>query len=220
MPAWRCICNPKTRESAAVIEGGLTALNFLKNKGKIQHGQKVLIYGASGAVGTASIQAAKYFGAEVTAVCSTTNVEMVKSLGADTVIDYTKEDFIKNGQTYDIIFDTVGKRPFPQCKNSLKQKGIYLAASGLSTVFHMLWTSFFSRKKAILTATYVRSTKAIKQDLIFLKELVEAGEIKPVVDRRYLLEQTAEAHTYVETGRKKGNVIISMNNNLDKKQIA
>jgi len=197
-------------ESAAIIEGGLTALNFLKNKGKIQHGQKVLIYGASGSVGTASIQIAKYFGAEVTGVCSSVNIEMVKSLGADIVIDYTKEDFTQKGQTYDIIFDTVGKRSFPLCKDSLKPKGIYLDAAGLSTVFHMLWTSLFSRKKAILTATYMRPTMVIKQDLITLKELVEAGVIKPVIDKRYPLEQTVEAHRYVETGHKKGNVIISM----------
>jgi len=202
--------NMTYEESAAVIEGGLTALNFLKNKGKIQHGQKVLIYGASGSVGTASIQIAKYFGAEVTGVCSTTNVEMVKSLGADTVIDYTKEDFTQKDQTYDIIFDTVGKRSFPLCKDSLKPKGIYLAAAGLSTVFHMLWTSLFSPKKAILTATYLRPTTVIRQDLAILKKLVEAGEIKPVIDRRYPLEQTADAHRYVETGRKKGNVVITL----------
>lgn len=204
--------NMNFEEAAAVIEGGLTALNFLKTKGKIQSGQKVLIYGASGSVGTASIQIAKYFGAEVTGVCSTTNLEMVKSLGADSVIDYTKEDFTQMGQTYDIIFDTVGKRSFPACKDSLKPDGIYLAAAGLSTVFHMIWTSLFSRKKAILAATYVRPTRVIKQDLVILKELVEAGEIKPVIDKHYPLEQTVEAHRYVETGRKKGNVVITMDN--------
>ncbi|PWL38703.1 NAD(P)-dependent alcohol dehydrogenase [Flagellimonas aquimarina] len=201
--------NLDCEESVAVVEGGLTALNFLKRKGKIKNGQKVLIYGASGSVGTASIQLAKYFGAEVTGVCSTTNVNLVKSLGADMVIDYTKEDFTQNEQTYDIIFDTVGKSSFPLCKNSLKSNGIYLDAAGLSTVFHMLWTSLFSHKKAILTATYVRPTKVIRQELAIVKELVEAGEIRPVIDRRYPLEQTAKAHRYVETGRKKGNVVIT-----------
>lgn len=207
-----CITNYE--ESAAVIEGGLTALNFLKKKGEIQHGQKVLIYGASGSVGTASIQIAKYFGAEVTGICSTVNLEMVKSLGADIVIDYTKEDFTQNGQAYDIIFDTVGKRSFPLCKNSLKPKGKYLDAHGLSTVFHMFWTSLFSHKKAIFTTTYIRPARAIKEDLYVLKELVEARELKPVIDRRYLLAQTAEAHRYVETERKKGNVVLTVNQDV------
>ncbi|UII80076.1 NAD(P)-dependent alcohol dehydrogenase [Flagellimonas sp. CMM7] len=201
-------------ESVAVIEGGLTALNFLNNKGKIQRGQKVLIYGASGSVGTASIQLAKYFGAEVTGVCSTANIKMVKLLGANTAIDYTKEDFTKNGQTYDIIFDTVGKQSFFRCRDSLKPQGVYLDAAGISTIFHMCWTSLFSRKKAILTATYMRPTSVIKRDLAILKELVEAGEIKPVIDRCYTLEQTAEAHQYVETGRKKGNVVIKTNQDV------
>ncbi|MEK6152349.1 NAD(P)-dependent alcohol dehydrogenase [Flavobacteriaceae bacterium 3-367] len=207
--------NTNYKESAAVIEGGLTALNFLKNKAKIQHGQKVLIYGASGSVGTASIQLAKYFGAEVTGVCSTTNIEMVKSLGANTVIDYSKEDFTKSGQTYDIIFDTVGKQSFLHCRDSLKPEGIYLDAAGLSTVFHMFWTSLLSRKKAILTTTYMRPVSVIKQDLVILKKLVETGKLKPVIDRCYPLEQTAEAHRYVETGRKKGNVIIKTNQDID-----
>ena len=158
------------------------------------------------------IQIAKYYGAEVTAICSTSNLDLVQSLGADQVIDYTKEDFTQNGQVYDIIFDTVGKRSFPQCKGSLTKRGIYLDAAGLGTVFHMLWTSLFSRKKAILTATYVRPAKVVKQDLTIIKELAEAEKIKPVIDRSYPLEQTAEAHRYVETGHKKGNVIISMDN--------
>ncbi len=197
-------------ESVAVVEGGLTALNFLRNKADIQSGQKVLIYGASGSVGTASIQVAKCFGAEVTGVCGTANLELVKSLGADKVIDYTKEDFTKNGQTYDIIFDTVGKRSFSLCKGSLTQKGVYLDAAGLATIFPMLWTSMFGSKKAILTATGLRPASEMTKDLIFLKELIEAGKIQSVIDRRYPLEQTAEAHRYVETGRKKGNVVITV----------
>ena len=126
------------------------------------------------------------------------------------VIDYTKEDFTKNGQTYDIIFDTVGKSSFSRCKGSLKQKGIYLDAAGLATIFPMLWTSKFSSKKAILTATGLRPAREMTKDLIFLKELIEAGKIQSVIDRRYPLEQTAEAHRYVETGRKKGNVVITL----------
>jgi NADPH:quinone reductase-like Zn-dependent oxidoreductase len=189
--------NMSYEEAAAVVEGGLTALNFLKNKAIIQPGQKVLIYGASGSVGTASIQVAKYFGAKVTGVCSTANLELVKSLGADKVIDYTKEDFTKNGQTYDIIFDTVGKRSFSRCKGSLTQTGVYLDAAGLATIFPMLWTSMFGSKKAILALTYVRTAREVTKDLIFLKELIEAGKIQAVIDRRYPLEQTAEAHRYV-----------------------
>ncbi|MBV7337474.1 NAD(P)-dependent alcohol dehydrogenase [Chloroflexi bacterium TSY] len=202
--------NMTHEEAAAVVEGGLTALNFLCNQANIQPGQKVLIYGASGAVGTASIQVAKHFGAEVTGVSSTTNVEMVKSLGADAVIDYTKEDFTQNGQTYDIIFDTVGKRSFAQCKGSLTANGIYLDAGNPATILIMLWTSMFSRKKAIMSPTYVRSASALRQDLLVLKELIEAGKIQAVIDRRYPLAQTAEAHRYVETGRKKGNVVINV----------
>ena len=202
--------NMTYEESVAVVEGGLTALNFLRNKANIQSGQKVLINGASGSVGTASLQVAKYFGAEVTGVCSTDNLELVKSLGADMVIDYTKEDFTKNGQSYDIIFDTVGKSSFSRCKGSLKQKGIYLDAAGVATIIPMLWTSMFGSKKAILTATYVRPAREIIKDLIFLKELIEEGKIKAVIDRRYPLEQTADAHRYVEKGHKKGNVVITV----------
>ena len=203
--------NASYEEAVAVIEGGLTALNFLKHKANIQRGQKVLIYGASGSVGTASVQVAKYLGAEVTGVCSSANFKLVKSLGVDAVIDYTQEDFTKNGQTYDIIFDTVGKCSFMRCKGSLSPTGIYLDAAGLGTILPMIWTSIFGGKKAILATTYVgRPTKEILEDLISLKELVEEEKIQPVIDRRYLLEETGEAYRYVETGRKKGNVIITV----------
>ena len=198
--------NMTYEDAAAVFFAGHTALHFLR-KGNIQSGQKVLIYGASGAVGTFAVQLARYFGAEVIGVCSTTNLEMVKSLGADKVIDYTKEDFTKSGETYDIIFDTVGKSPFSGCVKSLKKKGFYLRAvhMTLSPIVRGLWTSMTSSKKVIGGVATEH-----KEDLIFLKELIEAGKIKPVIDRRYPLEQIAEAHGYVEKGHKRGNVVITL----------
>lgn len=197
-------------EAVAIIEGGLTAINFLMHKGRVMPSQQVLINGASGSVGTASIQLAKHLGAEVTGVCSTVNLQMAQSLGADEVIDYTLEDFARNGKTYDLIFDTVGKRSFPDCKNSMKPGGVFLNAAGLSTVFYMLWTKLFGSKKAILAATYMRSSALIKEDLILLKQLLEEGAIQPQIDRRYPLEEIARAHSYVETGRKKGNVVVQI----------
>ena len=202
--------NTTYEEAAASCDGVLTALPFLRDKGNIQSGQKVLINGASGSVGSAAVQLARYFGAEVTGVCSTTNLELVKSLGADKVIDYTKEDFTKSGETYDIIFDTVGKTSFSLCKSSLKQKGIYLeAAFTLAILPQVLWTSKIGSKKAMIAATGLRPASERTKDLIFLKELMEAGKIKPVIDRRYPLEQIVEAHSYVDKGHKKGNVVIT-----------
>ena len=197
--------NMNYEEAAAVPVGGLTALHFLR-KGTIQSGQKVLIFGASGSVGTFAVQIAKYFGAEVTGVCSTTNIEMVKSLGADTVIDYTKEDFTKSGQTYDIIFDAVIKTSFSRCKSSLKQGGIFFTLDW--PLLQALWTSMIGTKKVI-----VGIAKQNPEDLIFLKELIEAGKLKSVIDRSYPLEQIAEAHRYVEKGHKKGNVVITLEHN-------
>ena len=203
--------NMTYEEAAAVCDGAITALPFLRDNGHIQSGQKVLIYGASGSIGTFAVQLAKYFGAEVTGVCSTTNLEMVKSLGADKVIDYTKEDFTKSSETYDIIFDVVNKSSFSVCKSSLKQRGIYLTtAPTLVLLFQMLWTSKIGSKKAKFVSTGLRSASKKTKDLIFLTELIEAGKIKSVIDRRYPLEQIAEAHRYVEKGHKKGNVVITV----------
>lgn len=198
-------------EAAAVFEGTLTALPFLRDKGNIQSGHKVLINGASGSVGTAAVQLARYFGAEVTGVCSNRNIDMVKSLGADKVIDYTKEDFAQTGQTYDIIFDTVGKSSFSRCQGSLAQKGVYLSSVlGIPLLLQMLWTSKFGSKKAKFAATGLRPVNDKIEDLKFLKKLIEAEVIKPVIDRRYSLEKTAEAHMYVDKGHKRGNVILTI----------
>ncbi|MEE8113885.1 MAG: NAD(P)-dependent alcohol dehydrogenase, partial [Nitrososphaerales archaeon] len=192
--------NMTYEEAAAVPIGAATAFHFLR-KGDIQSGQKVLIYGASGSVGTFAVQLAKYFGAEVTGLCSTTNLKLVKSLGADKVIDYTKEDFTKNGETYDIIFDTVSKTSFSRCKSSLKRKGVYLTTDW--PLLQALWTSMVGRKKLIFGVPGENI-----EDLIFLRELIETGKLKSVIDRRYPLERTAEAHMYVDKGHKKGNVVI------------
>ena len=198
-------------ESASSVDGFLTALPFLRDKGNIQSGQRVLINGASGSVGSAAVQIARYLGAEVTGVCSTANLEMVRTLGAKNVIDYTKEDFTRTGQTYDIIFDAVGKISFSRCKSSLKQNGIFLEAGiGLGIFPHVLWTSMFGGKKARIAATGLRSPQERTKDLIFLKELMEEGKIKPVIDRHYPLEKIAEAHSYVDQGHKKGNVVITV----------
>jgi NADPH:quinone reductase-like Zn-dependent oxidoreductase len=195
--------NMTYEEAAAVPTGGMTALKYLQ-KGNIHKGQHVLIYGASGSIGTFAVQLAKYFGAEVTGVCSTTNVALVKALGADTVIDYTKEDWTKSGETYDLIFDTVGKSSFSGCLKSLKQEGVSLQAFTTPTLSaRMRWTSLTTSKR------FIGGTAAPQtEDLLFLKELIEAGKIKPVIDRCYPLEQIVEAHRYVEQGHKKGNVVI------------
>ena len=196
--------NMTYEEAAAVPIGGLTALHLLR-KGNIQSGQKILVYGASGSVGTFAVQIAKYFGAEVTGVCSTTNTEMVKSIGADKVIDYTKEDFTRSGQVYDIIFDSVRKTSFSRCKRSLKRRGSYITVDW--PLITALWTSIVGSRKVVFGIA-----KRI-EDLTFLRELIEAGKIRAVIDRSYPLEQTAEAHRYVETGHKKGNVVITLDHN-------
>ena len=203
--------NMTYEQAAAILEGATTALAFLRDKGHIQSGQRVLINGASGSIGTAAVQLAKYFGAHVTGVCSTANVDMVKSLGADEVIDYTQGDFTRNGQTYDVIFDTVGKSSYARCKGALAEHGVYLnPVLGLPLLLNMLWTSRADGKKALFMATGLRPANEKKRDLAFLTELVEAGQLRAVVDRRYSLDQAAEAHRYVETGHKKGNIVIAL----------
>lgn len=195
-------------DAVAICDGGLTSLSFLRDIGKIQRGQQVLINGASGAVGAYGVQLAKYYGAEVTGVCSSVNVNLVKSLGADHVIDYTRTDFTANGDTYDIIYDAVGKSSFARCLSSLKQNGSYLSSvPSLTILLQMLWTSRIGSKRAYFAAT---GLKQKKENLTFLKELAEAGKLRSVIDKRYALEQIAEAHRYVDTGHKKGNVVITV----------
>lgn len=196
----------KHTEAAVIPFGGTTALHFIK-KAKIKPGQKVLINGASGAVGSAAIQLAKYFGARVTGICSTANIGLVKSLGADEVIDYTKSDFTKNSETYDIIFDTVNKIPFSNGIKSLNKNGILiLSSAGMSEMLQGFWTSMTNSKKVL---TGVISHNA--DDINFLKNLIESNKLKPVIDKTYPLEQIVEAHAYVEQGHKKGNVAIVIN---------
>jgi 2-desacetyl-2-hydroxyethyl bacteriochlorophyllide A dehydrogenase len=197
--------NMTYEEAAAVPVAGLEALHFLR-QGNIQSGQKVLINGAGGSIGTFSVQLARYFGAEVTGVDSTEKLDMLRSIGAEQVIDYTQEDFTKNGKTYDVILDVVGKSSYSGSVNSLKKNGTYLLANpGLSHMVRGRWTSMRSNKRVIFGAAGQKS-----EDLIYLKDLIEAGKIKTVIDRTYPLEQTAEAHRYVETGRKQGSVIITV----------
>ncbi|HEY3419107.1 MAG TPA: NAD(P)-dependent alcohol dehydrogenase [Methanomassiliicoccales archaeon] len=197
--------------AASVSDGGLTALPFLRDGGKIHSGHKVLINGASGSVGTMAVQLAKHFGAEVTGVCSTTNLELVRSIGADEVIDYTESDFTKTGETFDIIFDVVANSSFSRCKGSLREGGIYLTTfPSPSVMLRRLVPSGADRKKAKFMATGLRSASEKAVDLLFLKGLCEAGKIRPVIDRTYGLDQIAEAHRYVEKGHKKGNVVIQL----------
>lgn len=193
-------------EAAAAVDGATTALFFLRDKAKIQTGQKVLINGASGSIGTYAVQLAKYFGAHVTGVCSGKNTELVTSLGADRVIDYTKEDFTRTGDTYDIIFDTVGKSSFAQSQRALTPNGCYVPTVGLIiNNLQMLRTSITGGKRVIMGMSVEKSAH-----LVFIKNLIESGQLKIIIDRCYPLEQIAEAHRYVESGHKQGNVIITV----------
>ena len=207
---WLILKKPEniTYEEAAVIpSGSLTALHCLR-LADIKAGQQVLVYGASGSIGTSVVQLAKYYGAEVTGVCSTANLELVGSLGADKVIDYTVEDFTSSGRTWDFILDTVGKRSFLICRSSLKEDGIYMSTGPgyfIQNMFFVVWTSITGGKRVKLLGE-----KSTLKDLEFLRDLLQTGKLKPVIDRSYPLEEVAEAHRYVEKGHKKGNVVIAV----------
>ena len=197
-------------EAAAVCDGAMLALGCLR-QADLRKGRRILVYGASGSIGTAGVQLAKYFGADVTAVCGTTNAELVRSLGADWVIDYTQEDFTKSGETYDAIFDAVGKLSFGRCRNSLKPGGIYLPTDGLWNLILVPLTSRFGDKRV----RFAIPPRFTKKDVLFLKELIEAGKYRAVVDRSYPLEDVVEATRYVETERKTGNVILTVSPTAD-----
>jgi NADPH:quinone reductase-like Zn-dependent oxidoreductase len=190
-------------EAAAISDGALNALWCLRGA-DVRKGQRMLIYGASGAIGTAGVQLAKYFGADVTAVCNTKNLELVRSLGADRVIDYTQEDFTKNRETYDFIFDAVGKHSFRRSRDSLRRGGCYLATDGFRNLILALWTSRIGDKRVVFQIP----PRYAKQDLLFIKELIEAGRYRAVIDRSYPLEEVIEAARYVETEQKTGNVVL------------
>jgi NADPH:quinone reductase-like Zn-dependent oxidoreductase len=198
--------NVSFEEAVSYVDGATTALFFLKEKAKIKQGHKVLINGASGSIGTFAIQLAKYFGAEVTGICSSKNVEMVKSLGADKVIDYTQKDFTQSNESYDIIFDTVSKSTFSKCKKVLSENGVYIDTMfSVSNVFKSLLTGLFCKRKVIFAMSVDK-----KESLNFIKGLVEKEKLQTIMDRTYNLEQIIEAHSYVETGHKRGNIVIKI----------
>jgi NADPH:quinone reductase-like Zn-dependent oxidoreductase len=202
--------NISYEEAASIPNGALTALPFLRDKARVRSGQSVLIYGASGSVGSAAVQLARYYGAEVTGVCSTPNLGWVQALGAAQVIDYACEDFSNNGQTYEVIFDTVGKLSFSACKDSLAQGGVFLTTVPAPAILlHAVWPAKNGKKVMFLAAGLRPASEKVK-DLVFLSRLIEAAEIKPVIDRCFPLEQVAEAHRYVAQGHKKGNVVITV----------
>jgi NADPH:quinone reductase-like Zn-dependent oxidoreductase len=196
--------NMTYQEAATVPFGGRDALHFLR-LGNIQRGQRILINGAGGSIGTFAVQLAKYYGAEVTAVDSTAKLDMLRSLGADYVVDYTQEDFTESGEVYDVIFDVVGKISFSRSNKALKENGTYLLANPVSQMVQALWTRMRSNRKVIM-----QTASGTIEDLNYIRELIEAGTIKTVIDRSYPLEQIVEAHRYVETGAKLGNVVITV----------
>lgn len=197
--------NTTFEQAAAAVDGASTALFFLRDKASVQRGQKVLIIGASGSIGTYAVQLARHFGGEVTGVCSTANVELVSSLGAHRVVDYTREDFTNTGETYDIIFDTVGKSSFSRCKRALASGGCYVCTTGLHNYVLAAWTRLWGGKR-VITGMSVNKSEALP----FLKEMIEAEALRIVIDRTYPLEQIVDAHRYVDTGRKRGNVVVTL----------
>ena len=201
--------NMTAAEATGMIDGASTALSFFRDTIQLKAGQKVLINGASGSIGTAAVQLAKYFDTEVTAVCSGKNEALVRSLGADFVIDYTQKDFTKQPTKYDVIFDTVGKLSFSKSKKALKQQGVFLTpVLSMAGMMQMLIGNLFRQKKLKFSATGLRSEALRKKDLLFLKDLIEAGKLKTVIDREYTLSEMQVAHRYVETGHKVGNVVV------------
>jgi NADPH:quinone reductase-like Zn-dependent oxidoreductase len=191
-------------EAAAVCDGVILALMGLR-PADVRKGRSILVYGASGSIGTAAVQLSRYFGADVTAVCGTKNLDLVRSLGAEQVIDYTREDFTTNGQAYDVIFDAVGKHSFGRCRDSLHPGGIYLATDGLHNLLLAQWTRFGDKK-----VIFPIPPRYTKQDVLFLKGLLEAGQYRPVIDRRYPLAEVVEASRYVDTEQKIGNVVLTV----------
>jgi NADPH:quinone reductase-like Zn-dependent oxidoreductase len=191
-------------EAAAVCDGVILALMGLR-PADVRKGRSILVYGASGSIGTAAVQLSRYFGADVTAVCGTKNLDLVRSLGAEQVIDYTREDFTTNGQAYDVIFDAVGKHSFGRCRDSLNPGGIYVATDGLHNLLLAQWTRFGDKK-----VVFPIPPRYTKQDVLFLKELLEAGQYRPVIDRRYPLAEVVEANRYVDTEQKTGNVVLTV----------
>ncbi|RAJ11304.1 NAD(P)-dependent alcohol dehydrogenase [Arenibacter echinorum] len=203
--------NVAHEELAGVCDGPLTSWNYLKEMANVKSGQRVLINGASGSLGSAAVQLANYLGADVTAVCSSSNFAMVRSLGADHAIDYTKVDFTKTANSYDVIFDTVGKSSFPACKEILTKNGTYLSpVLSMPLLFQMLWTSKFGSKKAKFAATGLVAVPKLRNMLHELTNLLNAGKLKLVIDKRYTLHEVDKAHSYVDTGRKRGNVVINL----------
>ena len=196
--------NLSFEEAAAVCDGALAALWCLRSA-NVRAGSRVLVYGASGSIGTAGVQLAKYLGADVTAVCNTKNVELVRSLGADRVIDYTREDFTRSGETYDVVFDAVGKHSFRRSKRSLVPGGIYVPTDGLRNIPLSLLTARLGKRRVLMALP-----RATKEDVLFLKELLETGKYRPVIDRRYPLEDVVEATRYVDTRQKTGNVVLTV----------
>ena len=196
--------------AAAVCDGAILALNAIR-PARLGAGQRILIYGASGSIGTAAVQLARSFGADVTGVCHTRNIELVRSLGADEVIDSTLEDFTKNGRTYDAILDAVGNLTFSHCRGSLKPGGVYLATDGMQNLVLTLWTARIGDKRV----RFPIPPKFTKHDVVFLRQLIEAGKYRPIIDRRYPLEQVVEATRYVETKQKTGNVVLTVSRDAE-----
>ncbi|MGA2282112.1 MAG: NAD(P)-dependent alcohol dehydrogenase [Candidatus Dormibacteria bacterium] len=192
-------------EAAAICDGAILALNALR-PAHLRTGQRILVYGASGSIGTAAVQLARHLGADVAAVCNTGNVELVRSLGAGEVIDYAREDFTKNGQTYDAVLDAVGNLSFSRCRGSLRRGGVYLATDGLRNLFLAVWTARIGDRRVRFSIP----PRFSKRDVVLLRELIEAGRYRAVIDRRYPLEQVVEAARYVDTKQKTGNVVLTV----------